>query len=79
MLLFIKQKYLDQIESGAKRYEIRAGSRYRNVKVGTVLSLNGRKRVTVTRVEVHFTATTLPVDVSDCYPNATGPFYVFHF
>jgi ASC-1-like (ASCH) protein len=79
MLLFVKKKYIDQIVSGAKTYEIRAGPRYRNVKVGDVLSLNGRLRVTVTRIEEHPTAKTLPVDVSDCYPDSAGPFYVFHF
>lgn len=51
MLLFIRQKYVDQIRAGLKTWEVRAGKRYRNIQPGSVLSLNGRERVTVTRVE----------------------------
>ena len=85
MLLFIRQKYIDQIRSGAKSWEIRAGKRYRNVAAGTVLSLNGRERVTVTRTEQADAATlelrgliASAAELREMYP-AESLFYVFHF
>jgi ASC-1-like (ASCH) protein len=82
VLLLVRRHYLDAIRRGEKRFEIRAGSKYRNIKPGDVLALRcwaEQTNVTVERVEVHETASTLPVDVSDCYPDTPGPFYVFHF
>ena len=51
MLLFVRNPYYAAIKAGTKRYELRAGPRYRNVKAGDELSINGRFRVRVTRVE----------------------------
>ena len=79
MLLFVKKRYADQIFDGTKTYEIRTGSRYRNIRAGSILNINGRMRVRVTSVDIHATADTLPIDISDCYPDRSGPFYVFHF
>jgi len=79
MLLYIKQRYYDEIVSGAKTYEIRAGTRYRNVTAGDCLSLNGRASFTVERVERFDRMSDLPEDVSDCYAaDHPGPFFVFH-
>ena len=85
MLLFIRQKYVDQIRSGKKTWEIRAGKRYRNIRPGTVLSLNGRERVTVTATE-QADAESLASrglissasELREMYPN-DSLFYVFHF
>ena len=79
LLLFVKKKYMEQIRSGAKRYEIRAGKRYRHVRAGDTLSLNGTYRITVRRVETHQNASRLPSSASECHPGHEGPFYVFHF
>ena len=85
MLLFVKQRFVDQIRAGTKTWEIRYGARYRNVRPGDSLSINGRFRVTVERLDVH-TRTSLvaaglvsETDLADCYGAAEGPFYVFHF
>jgi ASC-1-like (ASCH) protein len=79
VLLLIKKKYFDQIVAGTKTYEIRAGSRYRNIKAGDRLSLNGRARFPVVRVQEFSHAEQLPEDVSDCYAaDHPGPFFVFH-
>ena len=51
MLLFVRNPYYAAIKAGTKRYVLRAGARFRNVKVGDELSINGRFRVRVTRVE----------------------------
>lgn len=51
MLLFIKKIHLDRILSGEKTCEIRVGKRYRNVRRGSTLSLNGKHRVEVCRVD----------------------------
>lgn len=85
MLLFIRQKYIDQIRAGLKTWEIRAGMRYRNIRPGSVLSLNGRERVTVTRVE-QGTAEEIAArglidsaaELKTMYP-AESLFRVFHF
>jgi hypothetical protein len=34
MLLFVKQRFVDQIQAGTKTWEIRYGARYRNVRPG---------------------------------------------
>jgi len=74
MLLFVKKKYADAIKSGKKTFEIRAGKRYRNIKPGHILSINGQFTVLVITVE-HLTG--LPK--TDCYPaNHPGPFFKFH-
>jgi hypothetical protein len=51
MLLFVRNPYYRDILSGAKRFEMRCGPRYRNLAIGTRLSLNGRERAIVTRIE----------------------------
>jgi hypothetical protein len=79
MLLYIKQKYFDEIMAGTKTYEIRAGARYRNVAAGDLLSLNGRAVIAVARVERFERMDELPEDVTDCYAaDHPGPFFVFH-
>lgn len=55
MLLFVRNPYFAAIKAGEKRYELRAGSRYRNLAVGDSLSINGRFRVRIHRVD-HFTS-----------------------
>jgi hypothetical protein len=85
MLLFVKQRFVDQIQAGTKTWEIRYGARYRNVRPGDSLSINGRLRLNVERVDVHARASLLAaglvsaIDLADCYGAAEGPFYVFHF
>jgi len=85
MLLFVKQRFVDQIRAGTKTCEIRCGAKYRNVKVGDSLSINGRFRLAITRVDVHSRDTLIRAglvsraDLTDCYGAAAGPFYVFHF
>jgi len=74
MLLFVKKKYADAIKSGKKTFEIRAGNRYRNIRPGHKLSINGQFTVFVIAVE-HITR--LPK--TDCYPaDHPGPFFKFH-
>jgi hypothetical protein len=51
MLLFVRNPYYSAIVDGSKRYELRAGPRYRNLTVGSRLSINGRFTKTVRRVE----------------------------
>ena len=85
MLLFVKQRFVDQIRAGTKTWDIRYGPRYRNVKPGDSFSINGRFRVSVERVETVTRAALLgaglvsEADLSDCYGAVDGPFYVFHF
>lgn len=85
MLLFVKQRFVNQILAGEKRCEIRYGNRYRNVKPGKALSINGRFRIIVERVEVHTRASLLAADLvsandlTDCYGLTDGPFQVFFF
>ncbi len=90
MLLFVRNPYYAAICSGAKRYEMRAGSRYRNLRAGDQLSINGRFRVTISRVEVFARPEeasrassaagyflSVPA-IRACYPDS-GPIYFFHF
>jgi hypothetical protein len=85
MLLFLKQRFVNQILAGTKTCEIRYGARYRNVRPGATLSINGRFRVVVDRVDVHDrgilvgTGLVSAADLADCYGAVDGPFYVFHF
>jgi ASC-1-like (ASCH) protein len=86
MLLFVRKKYSDAIRAGLKTFEIRAGKRYSKVRPGDQLSINGQFRVEVRRVEAHGTLRALidafPAladDIAACYPDAPGPFFVFHF
>jgi hypothetical protein len=85
MLLFVKQRFVDQILAGTKTWEIRHGARWRHVRPGDSLSVNGRFRVSVERVEMHNRASLLTAglvseaDLTDCYGPSIGPFYVFHF
>ena len=85
MLLFVKQRFVDQIVAGVNTYEIRHGLKYRNVRPGASLSINGRFRVDVIRVEQHDRESLLraqlvsATDLHDCYGSAEGPYYVFHF
>ena len=84
MLLLVKKRFADAIRAGTKTLEIRAGARYRNVRAGDTLSINGHFRAVVTAVEHHTRETlycALPEwrnAVESCYPNIAGPFYVFH-
>jgi len=48
MLFFVKKLFCDQIKSGTKIIEIRAGRRYRNISIGQHLSINGHFSVIVT-------------------------------
>jgi len=73
MLLFVKKRYSDLIKSGEKTFEIRAGERYRNIKPGHKLSINGHFKVLVTKVEK---LKSLPKN--DCYSDHPGPFFKFH-
>ena|ERR1051326_4945718 len=85
MLLFVKKRFVDQIVAGVKTYEIRHGLKYRNIRPGDSLSINGRFRLNVTHVEEHDRASLLrarlinPADLDDCYASADGPFYVMYF
>jgi hypothetical protein len=85
MLLFVKQRFVEQIRAGTKTCEIRHGVRYRNVKAGDSLSINGRFRLNVERADTHTRASLLAIgvvsaaDLADCYGAAEGPFYVFYF
>ena len=51
MLLFVRNPYYAAIVEGRKRFELRAGTRYRNLVVGSQVSINGRFRKTVKRIE----------------------------
>lgn len=53
MLLFVKKRFADAIASGEKTLEIRAGQRYAKITPGDSISVNGRFRKRVARVEVH--------------------------
>jgi|GEM_PF-2537686 len=85
MLLFVKQRFVDQILAGTKTCEIRLGPRYRNLRAGDSISINGRFRLNVERVDIHTRTSLLAAalvsraDLTDCYGAATGPYYVFHF
>ena len=85
MLLFVRKEYAVQIASGVKTFEIRAGSRYRNIAPGRILSINGQQRVEVTRVERHTRESLLAAlpdwaaAVESCYPDNPGPYFVLHF
>ena len=85
MLLYVRKQYADAIREGRKPFEIRAGARYRNVRPGDEMSINGNFRVTVTRVDRH-TRDSLIAAMPDwadavrlCYPDNPGPYFVFHF
>lgn len=83
MLLFTKQRFVERILRGVKTFEIRYGQKYRTVKTGDSLSINGAFRLTVTKVETlnrrQVMRYTNEADLSLCYPKEQGPFYVFHF
>ena len=87
MLLLTKKKHQDLIASGAKTFEIRCGSRYRNVHAGSELSINGRFRVVVESVEVVPREAVCAAvdhqisqeDLDLCYPQSDGPYFVFRF
>jgi ASC-1-like (ASCH) protein len=91
MLLFVRNPYYAAIREGTKRYEMRAGHRYRNIRVGDQLSINGRFRVTVSRVEIFDRAEEASrassaagyylsvAAIRACYPEGSGPIYFFHF
>lgn len=76
MLLFVRNPYYREILAGRKRFEFRAGQRYRHVRAGDTLSINGKLRVVVTAVD-RLTEST--PELRDCYPDSTGPFFRFHF
>jgi len=85
MLLFVRKEFQDRIKSGEKPYEIRAGKRYRNVRPGDLFSINGRFKVRVKKVEEFSNRRDFfrhplvrPVFFRDCYPEAEGPYFVFH-
>lgn len=86
MLLFVRKPYVDAIRAGSKTFEIRCGARYRNVKIGDALSINGHFRVSVTSIDQydaqHEIAAAMPKwadAIRDCYADAPGPYFVFHF
>ncbi len=88
VLLFVKKKYAVVIARGEKTFELRVGDRYRNVKPGDSLSINGHFRVTVSEA-LHLDSIAEVVretsaylsesDIRECYGNTTGPFYLFRF
>jgi ASC-1-like (ASCH) protein len=90
MLLFVRNPYWQAIVEGRKRFEIRAGSRYRNLRPGAWLSINGKLRVRligVTRLESSAAAERLSIasgyrvsveQLHACYPLG-GPYYFLHF
>ena len=51
MLLFVRNPYYAAIREGSKRYELRCGARYRNLRVGDELSINGRFRKRIRKIE----------------------------
>jgi ASC-1-like (ASCH) protein len=53
VLLLVKKRFADAIRDGSKTLEIRAGSRYRNLRPGDPISINGHFRKRLTRVERH--------------------------
>lgn len=59
MLLLVKKRFADAIRDGSKTLEIRAGSRYRNIRSGDHISINGHFRKRVARVEEHADRATL--------------------
>jgi len=73
MLLFTKKVYSDAIRAGTKLEETRRGTRYRNVKVGDWLSINGHFRVQVKSIERHDYLET------ECYRGKPGPYFIFKF
>lgn len=96
MLLFVKKHYADLMRAGAKTLEIRAGTRYRNVHVGCVISINGRDRYRVTARQDFDTIDQLieatqhafrRIGIAtmieyrsrllECYPDGSGPFFVW--
>ena len=85
MLLFVRRQYVEQIRAGLKTFEIRAGAKYRGVREGDSLSINGQFRLIVTRVEEHTRGSLLTAlpdwadAVESCYPGDVDTFYVFHF
>ena len=85
MLLFVRKQYADAIREGRKPFEIRAGARYRNVRPGDVMSINGAFRAVVTRVDRHTRDSLIAAmpdwsaAVQSCYPDNPGPYFVFHF
>ena len=90
MLLFVRNPYFAAIKAGEKRYELRAGARYRNLRVGDQLSINGRFRVTITRIQRFETAEDASrasrqagyfvsvAAIRACYPNVSS-MVMFHF
>ena len=84
MLLFVRNPYFAAIKAGEKRYELRAGARYRNLRVGDQLSINGRFRVTITRIQRFETAEDASrasrqagyfvsvAAIRACYPNVSS-------
>lgn len=52
MLLLVKSRFADAIQDGTKTLEIRAGSRYRNIRPGDAVSINGQFRRRVVQVEL---------------------------
>ncbi len=90
MLLFVRNPYYGAIKSGEKRFELRAGKRYSHVRPGDELSINGKFRVRVKRVERFdrpgeaSRATSLAgyylsvAAIRACYPD-TSELFLFHF
>jgi ASC-1-like (ASCH) protein len=59
VLLLVKKRFADAIRDGSKTLEIRAGSRYRNLRPGDSISINGHFRKRLTRIEQHVTSAAL--------------------
>ena len=90
MLLFVRNPYYGAIKAGLKRYELRSGARYANVKPGDTLSINGRFRVLIEAVEVCLSERAAlaacarsgypltSADIRACYPDARD-LRLFHF
>ena len=50
MLLFVRKPYCHQLRNGTKTIEIRYGDRYRRIRPGHSISVNGQFRLSVERV-----------------------------
>jgi hypothetical protein len=51
MLLFVRAPYSNALRDGRKTIEVRWGPRYRHIRPGDVVSINGRFRMEVTKRE----------------------------
>jgi hypothetical protein len=52
MLFLVKKPWCYQLATGEKTIELRAGSRYRNLAFGDIISVNGRERYQIEQAEL---------------------------